>query len=116
MIINTITRSVMSTMDTVDITLRVMVFMNNSPLRRNRMRINWLPALALLGNGASTNLPLQLDRTKPGEAALVGTVSGNLNDPQFRGQATVTNASIEGHGFDRFSSRILFTVRSLIFI
>jgi len=60
-----------------------------------------LPALSLLGDSAPTSLPLQLDRTKQGEAALVGMVSGNLNDPQFRGQATVTNASIEGHGFDR---------------
>jgi translocation and assembly module TamB len=72
-----------------------------------------LPALALLGNGASTGLPLQLDRTKQGEAALVGTVSGNLNDPEFRGQATVTNASIEGHGFDRFSSDVTASQHSV---
>ena len=65
-----------------------------------------LPALALLGDGASTSLPLQLDRTKQGEAAVIGTVSGSLNDPQFRGQVTATNAAIDGHGFDRFSSDV----------
>ena len=65
-----------------------------------------LPALALLGDDTSTGLPLQLDRTKQGEAAVVGMVSGSLSDPQFRGQATVTNASIEGHRFDRFSSDV----------
>jgi len=65
-----------------------------------------LPALALLGDGGSTSLPLQLDRTKQGEAAVVGTISGSLSDPQFRGQATATNASIEGHVFDRFSSDV----------
>ena len=65
-----------------------------------------LPVLTLLGDGTSTSLPLQLDRTKQGEAAVVGTVSGSLSDPQFRGQATVTNASIEGHGFDRLSSDV----------
>ena len=72
-----------------------------------------LAALALLGDGAPTSLPLQLDRTKQGEAAVVGTVSGNLSDPQFRGQATVTNASIEGHGFDRFSSDLTASRQSV---
>ncbi len=72
-----------------------------------------LPALALVGDNASTSLPLQLDRTKQGEAAVVGRVSGNLNDPQFRGQATVTNASIEGHGFDRFSSDVTASQHSV---
>ena len=74
-----------------------------------------LPALALLGDGASTGLPLRLDRTKQGEAAVVGTVSGSLTDPQFRGQATVTNASIEGHGFDRFSSDVTASQHSVAF-
>ena len=72
-----------------------------------------LPALALLGDGAPTSLPLQLDRTKQGEAAAVGTVSGSLSDPQFRGQATVTNASIGGHGFDRFSSDVTASQHSV---
>ena len=72
-----------------------------------------LPALALLGDNATTSLPLQLDRTKQGEAAVVGTVSGSLSDPQFRGQATVTNASIDGHGFDRFSSDVTASQHSV---
>src|SRR5258708_7170158 len=67
----------------------------------------------MLGDNASTSLPLQLDRTKQGEAAVVGRVSGNLNDPQFRGQATVTNASIEGHAFDRFSSDVTASEHSV---
>ena len=72
-----------------------------------------LPALALTGDGAPTGLPLQLDRTKQGAVAVVGTVSGSLSDPQFRGQATVTNASIEGHGFDRFSSDVTASQHSI---
>ncbi|MEO8049849.1 MAG: translocation/assembly module TamB domain-containing protein [Acidobacteriota bacterium] len=72
-----------------------------------------LPALALLGDSAPTSFPLQLDRAKQGEAALVGAVSGSLNDPQFRGQATLTNASIQGHGFDRFSSDVTASLRSV---
>ena len=34
----------------------------------------------------------------------MGAVSGSLDDLQFRGQATVTNASLEGHAFDRFTA------------
>ncbi len=72
-----------------------------------------LPALALLGDDTSAGLPLKLDRTKQGEAAVVGRVSGNLSDPQFRGQATVTNASIEGHGFDHFTADLTASQHSV---
>ena len=65
-----------------------------------------LPALALVGDGTSSSLPLQLDRSKLGEAAVLGSVCGSLSDPQFRGQATASNARIEGHDFDRFSSDV----------
>jgi translocation and assembly module TamB len=65
-----------------------------------------LPALALLDGSAPASLPLKLDPTKRGEAAVVGTVSGRLDSPQFQGQVTIANASIEGHGFDRFTADV----------
>jgi len=65
-----------------------------------------LPALAMLSDSAPAPLPVKLDRAKQGEAAVVGVVSGRLEDLQFRGQVTVANASVEGHGFDRFTADV----------
>jgi len=65
-----------------------------------------LPALALFGGNSPATLPLKLDSAKRGEAAVVGLVSGPLADPKFSGQVTVTNAGIEGHGFDRFTADV----------
>ena len=62
-----------------------------------------LPALAMISNSAPRELPLKLNR---GEATLSGAVSGPLEDPQFRGQAAVTSASVEGHSFDRFTGDV----------
>ena len=65
-----------------------------------------LPALAMFSDNAPTSLPLKLDPAKQGEAAVVGAVSGRLDAAQFQGQVSVTNASIEGHGFDRFTADV----------
>jgi len=70
-----------------------------------------LPALAMLSDSAPREMPLKLNR---GEATLNGTVSGSSNDPQFRGQAAVTNASVEGHSFDRFTGDVEASRRALV--
>src|SRR5262249_31242474 len=54
-----------------------------------------------VGDKAPTSLPLKLEG---GAADLDGTVTGSLENPVFRGQAAVTKASVEGHGFDRFEA------------
>ena len=70
-----------------------------------------LPALAMLSDDAPRELPLKLNR---GEATLNGTVSGSSDDPQFRGQAAVANASVEGHPFDRFTGDVEASRRALV--
>ncbi len=70
-----------------------------------------LPALAMLSDSAPKELPLKLNR---GEATLSGTVSGPVEDPQFRGPAVVTNASVEGHSFDRFTGDVEASRRALV--
>ncbi len=62
-----------------------------------------LPALAMLDASAPQTLPVRLNG---GEAAVNGTVSGRLDDPQFRGEATLTKAIVEGHLIDRFTSAV----------
>jgi translocation and assembly module TamB len=70
-----------------------------------------LPALAMLSGSAPRELPLKLNR---GEATLSGSVSGSLEDPQFRGQAAITSASVEGHSFDRFAGDVEASSRALV--
>ena len=65
-----------------------------------------LPALGMFSDSAPSTLPVKLDPRKQGEAAAVGLVSGRLDAPQFQGQVTVTNASVEGHAFDRFTADV----------
>jgi translocation and assembly module TamB len=66
-----------------------------------------VPALAMIDATAPPVLPLKLNR---GEAVISGVLSGPLSasvtDLQFRGQATVSSASFEGHSFDRFSGDV----------
>jgi translocation and assembly module TamB len=64
-----------------------------------------LTALSMAGDGAPKNIPLTLNRGR-GEAAVVGTVAGRLTDPEFRGQVSLANASIAGHGFDLLTSDV----------
>ena len=71
-----------------------------------------LTALALAGDGARPNLPFALTRGR-GEASAVGTVAGPLADPEFRGQVSLTSASIAGHGFDRFASDVQANRRNI---
>jgi translocation and assembly module TamB len=61
-------------------------------------------ALEMAGDAAPKSIPLQLRRQ--GEASLVGTVTGRLADPEFRGQASLSHASIEGHSFDQLASEV----------
>ena len=70
-----------------------------------------LPALAMLSESAPRELPLKLNR---GEATLSGALSGPFEDPQFRGQAAVTSASVDGHSFDRFTGDVEASRRALV--
>jgi len=82
-----------------------------------------LPVLALASDDAPREMPLKLGANSPpaspGNAALTGVISGPLDNPRFSGQVGITNASVEGHGFDRFSgdveaSRHNLAVRRLV--
>ena len=64
-----------------------------------------LPALALLGDGTTSSLPLQLDRTKQGEAAVVGTVSGTGAIRNFAGKPRSPMPVLKATS-DRFSSDV----------
>ncbi len=72
-----------------------------------------LPALEMLSDHPPATLPLKLDPRKQGEAAVAGLVSGRLDAPQFQGQVTVTNASIEGHVFDRFTADLQASAQAI---
>lgn len=74
---------------------------------------NILPALSMFGDSTPARLPLQLDPAKQGEAAVVGVVSGPLTAPQFQGQVTLTNASFQGHAFDRFTADVTASSQSV---
>ena len=62
-----------------------------------------LPALALMEQDAPKEIPLKLNN---GEVTATGTITGTLENPEFRGQASVTNGQIEGHSFDRFTATL----------
>ena len=62
-----------------------------------------LPALAMADANAPKELPIKLAN---GSAIFTGRVSGSLDDPRVAGQTSLTNASIEGHTFDRFSGDV----------
>ena len=62
-----------------------------------------LPALELADENAPKTLPVKLTN---GTAAFRGTISGPMDDPRFSGRASLTNASVDGHAFDRFEGEI----------
>jgi translocation and assembly module TamB len=62
-----------------------------------------LPALALMEQDAPKEIPLKLNN---GEVTASGTITGTLENPEFRGQAGITNGLIEGHSFDRFAATL----------
>ncbi len=62
-----------------------------------------IPAIAMVDANAPKDLPVRLTN---GRATFNGRVSGPLDDPRVTGQASVTNASVEGHAFDRFSGDV----------
>ncbi len=67
----------------------------------------------MLSDHPPATLPLKLDPRRQGEAAVAGLVSGRLDAPQFQGQVTVTNASIEGHVFDRFTADVQASAQAI---
>jgi translocation and assembly module TamB len=62
-----------------------------------------LPALAMVEENPPTEIPLKL---RNGSVTADGSVTGPLDDPRFRGQVTVSNGEIQGHGFERFTGEI----------
>ena len=72
-----------------------------------------LPALGMFSDHPPATLPLKLDPRKQGEVAVAGLVSGRLDAPQFQGQVTVTNASLEGHAFDRFTADVQASAQAI---
>jgi translocation and assembly module TamB len=69
-----------------------------------------IPALAMADADAPKELPIKLAN---GSATFNGQVSGPLDDPRVTGQAALTNASIEGHAFDRFNGEVDATRRGV---
>ncbi len=66
-----------------------------------------LPALAMADPSAPKELPLNL---KNGQASLIGTVKGSLDNPHFTGQGSVTNGIVTvdngAHSFDSFTATL----------
>ena len=62
-----------------------------------------LAVLPLLEDDAPAELPLTLHN---GTASADGTVTGPLDNPRFRGQVSVANASLEGYAFDQFDAAV----------
>ncbi len=69
-----------------------------------------LPALAMADADAPKELPVKLAN---GRATFSGRISGPLDDPHVTGQVALTNASVEGHAFDRFNGDVDATRRSV---
>ncbi|HML15587.1 MAG TPA: translocation/assembly module TamB domain-containing protein [Bryobacteraceae bacterium] len=69
-----------------------------------------IPALAVMGMAAPKELPVKLVN---GNAGVNGTVSGPLNDPQFSGEASLTNASVGGHFIERTVAQVQANRRSV---
>ncbi len=74
-----------------------------------------LAALPLLEENAPKELPLKLSslESSRGSVAANGSLTGTLDNPRFRGQVTVANASFEGHIFDKFDAAVDLTLNSL---
>jgi len=62
-----------------------------------------LPALAMAEENPPSEIPLKL---RNGSVTAEGSVTGPLEDPRFAGRVTVSNAVIQGYGFDRFTGEI----------
>ena len=61
-----------------------------------------LPALEFVQNGP-VDLPLKLNT---GSVSLDGTVTGPLDDPRFRGQASIVNGQVREFAFDSVAAEI----------
>lgn len=62
-----------------------------------------LAVLPLVEDNAPRELPVKLVK---GAVTASGNVTGPLDDPRFRGQVNVTNATLEGHAFDEFDATV----------
>ena len=60
------------------------------------------PVLAMMGSNAPKTFPLELR----GEASANGTVTGALSDLQFRGEANIRAAAVQGHLLDQMSGEV----------
>ena len=69
-----------------------------------------LPTLHLLDIKIPQPLPLQLNG---GEISLAGTVTGGVNNAAFRGDVSLTKASVLDHAFDRFSAQLDANTREI---
>ena len=69
-----------------------------------------IPALRVIGVDTPKDLPVKLIN---GRAALNGTVSGPLDDPQFSGQASLLNGSIDGHFIERTEAQVQASRRGI---
>jgi len=65
-----------------------------------------ITALPLIEEDAPANLALKLNS---GSVSGSGTLTGGLAEPRFRGQVTVTGASIDSHAFDKFDADVDLT-------
>jgi translocation and assembly module TamB len=66
--------------------------------------------MSALSMAGQSELPVKLAFAR---ATFNGNVAGALDDPNISGDATVANASIDGHGFDRFTGKIQVNRRSI---
>jgi translocation and assembly module TamB len=72
-----------------------------------------LPALREVTPQAPASIPLKL--LGNGRAMFTGSISGRIDNPHVKGRVNVTNASVEGHPFDRFSAEIDGTLQGVQF-
>jgi translocation and assembly module TamB len=69
-----------------------------------------IPAIAFARGSDPGELPLRLNN---GSISLDGAVTGTMDDPQFRGQASVVNGVVRNFAFDRFSAEIAANKREV---
>lgn len=70
-----------------------------------------LPAISMIDPNAPPSLPLKLNS---GEATVEGTVTGPLDDAQFRGQVAVTHGVVAGHSWDQFTGTAQASRRAIV--
>lgn len=69
------------------------------------------PVIAFAQGSEVTELPLKLNN---GSISIDGTVTGALEDPQFRGQVSVANGQVQEYTFDQFSAELDLNERQVV--